>query len=151
MKKGDKKEERSEYTVFADNPITDLEKWIGAQSKPIMELYGIGRMNVNFLGEVKKNREGYNGSLTVFSIHCDKTYKSINISIYELTQDLWSQGKKEFLFGSLVHEFAHVLTTDLSNAALSRYVTKKEILSSIEELAESIAMMARELYTLKNK
>lgn len=150
MKKKEIPKKEEIYKVYTDKPKTDLEKWIHSKSNSIMDVYGIGRMNLNFCGEVNKNKEGYGGSLTIFSVNYDKIYKAINLTIYDLAQDLWRQGNKDFLLTSLIHEFAHVLTTDLASAAFARYITKKEILSSVEELTESIAMLARELYALKN-
>lgn len=140
------------YLTYSGTPKTELEKWIMSLAPKILELYGLGKLGVNMSGEVRKSRESStNGSLTVFSVMYDNIYKSINLTVYEVAQEAWNAGEKQFLLSALIHEFAHVLTTELANAALARHVTKKEIVNLTEELTESIAIMARELYELKSK
>jgi|ERR1035437_2446065 hypothetical protein len=139
------------YIVYSDKPKNELEGWIQSLAPKLLNLYGLGKMAVNMSGEVRSSKEGRNGAMMVFSVMYDKTYKCINLTVYELAQDAWVAGDKEFLLSSLIHEFAHVLTTELAELAFARHVTKKEILSSVEELTESIAILARELYELKSK
>lgn len=140
---------KKDLSVFSTEPKTDLEKWIVSVAPSIMQIYGIGRLGITFSGRINKNKEGAGGSLTVFSVRYDNVYKNISISVYDVAQDAWEAGEKDFLLHSIIHEFAHVLTTNLANAALARHVTKKEIINLTEELTESIAMLARDLYELK--
>ncbi len=148
MKKN--KEFKEKYKIYDNKLDTDLKKWINSKAKEITDLYGIGKVSLCF-NEKKEELNKHNGSLALFSVNYSKIYKTINLTIYEITKQLWSQNNKEFLFHSLIHEFAHVLTTDLANAALARHISKKEIIDRIEELTESIALIARELHSLKNK
>ena len=139
------------YLIYNTEPKTDLEKWIKSITPKILDLYGIGRISVCFSGEVSKVHEEKSGSLTVFSVMYDSVYKSLSLTVFDVAQDAWEAGDKEFLLNSLIHEFAHVLTTPIATSALARHVTKKEIVNLAEELTESIAVIARELYELKGK
>lgn len=147
MKKN--KEFKEKYKIYDSNLDTGLKKWISEKAKELCELYGLGRINLCF-NDKKEELNKHNGSLVMFSINYVKIYKTINLTLYDVTKQLWEQNNKEFLFHSLIHEFAHVLTTDLASAALARHISKKEIIDKIEELTESIAIVARELYNLKN-
>lgn len=148
MKKN--KEFKEKYKIFDSKLDTELKKWISAKAREIEDLYGIGRINLCF-NEKKEEFNKHNSSLVIFSIHYAKIYKTVNLTLYDITKQLWEQNNKDFLFHSLIHEFAHVLTTSLADAALARHISKKEIVDRIEELTESIATLARELYNLKNK
>lgn len=139
----------TKYEISDYKANTPLKKWICLKSKGILDLYGISKTTICF-SEKKEKINDFNGSVAVFSVNYNKIYKTINLNIYEVANQMWTQGNKEVLLHSLIHEFAHVLTTDIANAALSRHVTKKDVIDRVEELTESIAIMARELYNLKN-
>ncbi len=148
-----KKNTLSFYHAEPRNPI---EEMISKAFPSIASVYGFGKINLFFdttregshicMNQDDEERE--KGS-TMFSINYRPNYKTAYIFVHPLAISLYKNGEIKMLKHGLVHEFGHILTEGLAELALSRFTTKREIEDQVEKTTETIAMMARELLSLK--
>ncbi len=78
-------------------------------------------------------------------------YQSIKIYYHKDLMDDFYKGKKESVFGVLVHEMCHALTDPLYDHAIRRYTTKEGINDEREKLTDHLANVILRLEVIKLK
>jgi len=88
---------------------------------------------------------------SVFSVKYSKIYKQLELTIHETAFILYEKKEEYRLFDLLIHEFVHIYTIPLTDLAMDRFATKKEIIEAGEELTETIAWHIRHSNGFHNK
>lgn len=95
---------------------------------------------------VDEDGEG-EGGRTIFSIRYSPTYRKAHLKMWNVCiETYYEQYGKGTIFDALVHEMCHLITTPLSDCAMDRHSTLKEIKKMDEGLTEDIAILLRPSY-----
>jgi len=133
-------------------PANKIEKFIHNLIPDIVEAYGLGNINFFYQTVEKRNVEDFDsekGSL-LLSIMYVKPYKNAFINIMPPAQKMFNDGEVKFLARAVVHEIGHIITNELGELALNRFVTEEDVKDAVEETTESIAQIVRKVLEVKD-
>jgi hypothetical protein len=141
-----KKQKENKGKIGYDSlPHNELEKWMKRIVPKIIEIYGLGNLSIYFqTHEVDHPRSGKEGEIA-FDIQYNKAYKSAYINIFPLASKLFAEEQLVTLSSAVTHEIAHIITSPFADIAMNRYISKRELTESCEELTESVAQIGRQL------
>lgn len=150
IKPGGKKENKWDHYHAA--PQTVLEKFLIDLIPEISKACGLCDLTY-YVQTVSAEDLGHTerGSGTMLlSMNYVKEYKTVYLNITPSTQRMFDNGEKAMLARALVHELAHIITTELGDMARERVVTEEGLRACVEETTESVAQIARKLLEISN-
>lgn len=129
-------------------PLTPFEKWIHDILPGLFTLYGLRSYSVSY-GTVSESQHSQDRGV-MLEISFQKEYHSIFLKIHPIAYSMWQNKEYDEILDALIHEVAHIIIGPISDLAMERYVSKREIHAANEEATESIAQVARKLLRYTN-
>lgn len=144
------KKKLKDCDTFHKDPRNALEKYFESIIPDIVKVYGLGNISFYYMTpQITQDEVPVKDGMLM--IRYDEIYRTAFITITPNAVYLFNKGEMEPLHSGLVHEVGHIITNKLSELALSRHATKKQIRDSVEETTETIAIMARNLLKKESK
>ena len=123
--------------------------WLDKNIKLLVELYGIGNVTLMINDFSHASTAGRKGGDVLFRINYSAPYRTANIWYYQKTVDLFNKKNFPVLRQAITHEIAHILTNPLSELAIDRFISRREIDDCVENLTETIGQLCRKLLEAK--
>ena len=118
---------QKEYRIYIEKKFNEI----------INEVVIIDFVNISFRYLEQPQEVAY-GDI-IFRIKSIRPYRRAYINIYPASYEIYKQKHFNELHRAAIHEICHLHTTQISDLAMDRYTTEKEIREATEELTELIA------------
>lgn len=135
------------------NKKQEFQQFIEHAVFKLIEEMRLGELTVKIKYEYNKQRKSddQHGMDALMMIHYLKPYKSFLLIICKNAFQLYQEDKKEELWNGVIHELCHIHTIPLMELATERYVSKREIVNTSEEITETLAQYVRELMNFRRE